>query len=151
ISREIDGLGGGMNAFTTRETPTLYVKVLYQQLQQALELLADLFHHSRFYSKEVEKEKQVVLQEIRMVQDDPEDLVKELHPGQVLGRQPLGRSILGREVTMQSLKRPDLLGYIDAHYDPRQLVIAIDGNFEQRAVEGVVARFCGRKKPMNGL
>jgi predicted Zn-dependent peptidase len=150
ISREIDGLGGEMNAFTTRETTTFYVKVLDQQLKQALELLADLFHHSRFDSKEVEKEKQVVLEEIRMVQDDPEDLVQELHTGQVLGRHPLGRSILGREETIQSLKRPDLLGYIDAQYDPGQIVIAIAGNFEQAAVERLVARFFGQKKPVNG-
>ena len=74
-----------MNAFTTRETTTFYVKVLDQQLQQALELLADLFHHSRFDSKEVEKEKQVVLEEIRMVQDDPEDLVQELHTRSSVG------------------------------------------------------------------
>ena len=110
ISREIDGLGGEMNAFTTRETTTFYVKVLDQQLQQALELLADLFHHSRFDSKEVEKEKQVVLEEIRMVQDDPEDLVQELHTGQVLGRHPLGRSILGREETIQSLQATGSVG-----------------------------------------
>ncbi|HEV2172706.1 MAG TPA: pitrilysin family protein [Nitrospira sp.] len=146
ISREIDGLGGEMNAFTTRETTTFYVKVLDQQLQQALELLADLFHHSRFDSKEVEKEKQVVLEEIRMVQDDPEDLVQELHTGQVLGRHPLGRSILGREDTIRTLKRPDLLGYIDAHYDPGQIVIAIAGNFEQAKVERLVARYFGRTK-----
>ena len=146
ISREIDGLGGEMNAFTTRETTTFYVKVLDQQLQQALELLADLFHHSRFDSKEVEKEKQVVLEEIRMVQDDPEDLVQELHTGQVLGRHPLGRSILGREATIRTLKRPDLLGYIDAHYDPGQIVIAIAGNFEQAKVERLVARYFGRTK-----
>lgn len=150
ISREIDGLGGEMNAFTTRETTTFYVKVLDQQLQQALELLADLFHHSRFDSKEVEKEKQVVLEEIRMVQDDPEDLVQELHTGQVLGRHPLGRSILGREDTIQSLKRPDLLGYIDAHYDPSQIVIAIAGSFEQATVERLVQRYFGKRKPIHG-
>jgi predicted Zn-dependent peptidase len=146
ISREIDGLGGEMNAFTTRETTTFYVKVLDQQLQQALELLADLFHHSRFDSREVEKEKQVVLEEIRMVQDDPEDLVQELHTGQVLGRHPLGRSILGREDTIRNLKRPDLLGYIEAHYDPSQIVIAIAGNFEQSKVERLVARYFGKTK-----
>lgn len=151
ISREIDGLGGEMNAFTTRETTTFYVKVLDQQLQQALELLADLFHHSRFDSKEVEKEKQVVLEEIRMVQDDPEDLVQELHTGQVLGRHPLGRSILGREDTIRTLKRPDLLGYIDAHYDPGQIVIAIAGNFEQAKVERLVARYFGRTKPVKRM
>lgn len=149
ISREIDGLGGEMNAFTTRETTTFYVKILDQQLPQALELLADLFHHSRFDPKEVEKEKQVVLEEIRMVQDDPEDLVQELHTGQILGRHPLGRSILGREETIRNLRRSDLLGYIDAHYDPSQTVIAIAGNFEQAKVEHLVARRFGKTRPVN--
>jgi predicted Zn-dependent peptidase len=151
ISREIDGLGGEMNAFTTRETTTFYVKVLDQQLQQALELLADLFHHSRFDSREVEKEKQVVLEEIRMVQDDPEDLVQELHTGQVLARHPLGRSILGHETTIQSLRRPDLLGYIETHYDPAQVVIAIAGNFEQATLERLVDRYFAKRKPAAGV
>ena len=84
ISREIDGLGGEMNAFTTRETTTFYVKVLDQQLQQALELLADLFHHSRFDSKEVEKEKQVVLEEIRMAAESIQGLKAKVS-GQRLG------------------------------------------------------------------
>src|SRR5574341_1480390 len=75
ISREIDAMGGEMNAFTTRETTTFYVKVLGQHLKPAVALLADLFHHSRFGGREVDREKQVVLEEIRMVQDDPEELV----------------------------------------------------------------------------
>ncbi len=150
ISREIDALGGEMNAFTTRETTTFYVKVLDQQLKQALELLADLFHHSRFDSREVEKEKQVVLEEIRMVQDDPEDLVQELHTGQVLGRHPLGRSILGREETIRSLRRQDLMGYLDAHYDPTQIVIALAGNFDQAALAKMVARHFGKTTWANG-
>lgn len=143
ISREIDALGGEMNAFTTRETTTFYVKVLDQELRRALELLSDLFHRSRFDSKEIEKEKQVVLEEIRMVQDDPEDLVQELHTGQVLGRHPLGRSILGREETIRGLRRQDLVAYIDAHYDPAQIVIAIAGNFEQKKLDSMVAHFFG--------
>jgi predicted Zn-dependent peptidase len=143
ISREIDALGGEMNAFTTRETTTFYVKVLDQELRRALELLSDLFHRSRFDPKEIEKEKQVVLEEIRMVQDDPEDLVQELHTGQVLGRHPLGRSILGREETIRGLRRQDLVAYIDAHYDPAQIVIAIAGNFEQKKLDSMVARFFG--------
>jgi predicted Zn-dependent peptidase len=144
ISREIDALGGEMNAFTTRETTTFYVKVLDQDLRRALELLSDLFHHSRFDPKDVEKEKQVVLEEIRMVQDDPEDLVQELHTGQVLGRHPLGRSILGREETIRGLRRRDLVAYIDTHYDPAQIVIAIAGNFDQNKLDSMVARFFGR-------
>jgi len=150
ISREIDAFGGEMNAFTTRETTTFYVKVLDQQLKQGLELLADLFHHSRFDPKDVDKEKQVVLEEIRMVQDDPEDLVQELHTGQVLGRHPLGRSILGREDTIRSLRRQDLMGYIEAHYDPTQVVIAIAGNFDQAALTKMVARSFGNAIRANG-
>src|SRR6476660_8164140 len=84
ISREIDALGGEMNAFTGRETTTFYVKVLDQHLPQALVLLSDLFHHAKFASKEVEKEKQVVLEEMRMVEDDPEDLVQDMHMEQTL-------------------------------------------------------------------
>lgn len=150
ISREIDALGGEMNAFTTRETTTYYVKILDQQLDRALELLSDLFHHSRFEPKEIEKEKQVVLEEIRMVQDDPEDLVQELHTGQVLARHPLGRSILGRAETIRSLRRQDLLHYIEAHYDPAQTVVAIAGNFEQKTVDRLVSRYFGKGRPAKG-
>jgi len=144
ISREIDALGGEMNAFTSRETTTYYVKVLDLQLERALELLSDLFHHSAFAPKEIEKEKQVVLEEIRMVQDDPEDLVQELHMGQVLGDHPLGRSILGEEKTIKGLRRHDLLSYIETHYDPDQTVVSIAGNFEQAKLDRLVARYFGK-------
>jgi predicted Zn-dependent peptidase len=144
ISREIDVLGGEMNAFTSRETTTYYVKVLDQQLERALELLSDLFHHSCFAPKEIQKEKQVVLEEIRMVQDDPEDLVQELHMGQVLGRHPLGRSILGREKTIRGLHRQDLLNYIETHYSPGKTVVSIAGNFEQAKLDSMVARYFGK-------
>lgn len=144
ISREIDALGGEMNAFTSRETTTFYVKVLDQQLPRALDLLSDLFHHSRFRTSEIEKEKQVVLEEIRMVEDDPEDLVQELHTAQVLGRHPLGRPILGREDTIKSLRRRDLLRYVGRHYDPRQTVVAVAGNFEPRQLEPMLDRHFGK-------
>lgn len=144
ISREIDALGGELNAFTTRETTTFYVKVLDQHLFQALDLLSDLFHRSRFGHKEIEKEKQVVLEEIRMVQDDPEDLVQELHSGQIMRRHPLSRPILGQESTVATLRRQDLLVYMEAHYRPHDMVIAVAGNFEPRKLEKTIARQFGR-------
>lgn len=147
ISREIDALGGEMNAFTTRESTTFYVKVLDQHLPKALDLLSDLLHRSKFASKEIEKEKQVVLEEIRMVQDDPEDLVQELHTGQVMGRHPLGRPILGRAATIGSLRRKDLLDYIETRYQPQEIVIAVAGNFDQRQLERIIAREFGRRPP----
>ncbi len=151
ISREIDALGGEMNAFTSRETTTYYVKVLDQQLHRALELLSDLFHHSRFAPKDIEKEKQVVLEEIRMVQDDPEDLVQELHMGQVLGRHPLGRSILGREKTIRGLCRQDLLDYRETYYEPGQTVLSIAGNFKQTELDGMVAKYFGKGRAAKAI
>lgn len=132
ISREIDALGGEMNAFTTRETTTLYVKVLDEQLKPALALLADLFHHSRFPAKEIDKEKQVVLEEMRMVRDDPEELVQELHTQQIFGAHPLGRPILGAAGTIRNLERRDILRYIQQHYHPRETIVAVAGNFEPK-------------------
>ncbi|MEW6543722.1 MAG: pitrilysin family protein [Nitrospirota bacterium] len=130
ISQEIDALGGEMNAFTGHETTTFYVKVLDQQLKPAVNLLADLLHHSRFAAQEIEKEKRVVLEEIRMVQDDPEDLVQEIHAEQAMRHHPLGRPILGRAATIQALRREDLLRYVRAHYHPHDTVVAVAGNFD---------------------
>lgn len=144
ISREIDALGGEMNAFTTRETTTFYVKVLDQHLPNALELLSDLFLRSRLGKNEIEKEKQVIQEEIRMVQDDPEDLVQDLHTKLVMGRHPLSRQILGKESTIARITRRDLLQYIALHYHPEKIVIAVAGNFDQRHLEAVIARTFGK-------
>ncbi|MDF0664699.1 MAG: pitrilysin family protein [Nitrospira sp.] len=144
ISREIDSLGGEMNAFTTRETTTFYVKVLDQHLPKALDLLSDLFLRSRLGRNEMEKEKQVVLEEIRMVQDDPEDLVQELHTKLVMGRHPLSRPILGYESTIVRMNRSNLLDYIDAHYRPEEIVVAVAGNFDPYQLEKTMARTFGR-------
>jgi len=129
ISREIDALGGEMNAFTGRETTTFYVKVLDQHLPQALALLSDLFHHAKFASKEVEKEKQVVLEEMRMVEDDPEDLVQDMHMEQTLKGHPLGRPILGETSVIRGLRREHLLRFTDTHYQPAETLISVAGSF----------------------
>jgi len=144
ISREIDGLGGELNAFTTRETTTLYAKIPDEQLKPALVLLADLFHHSHFPSQEIEKEKQVVLEEMRMVQDDPEEWVQDLHTQQVFGGHPLGRPILGKAEIIRNLERRQLLDYIQRHYHPRETVIAVAGNFEQTRLLSLLDVLFGR-------
>ncbi|GJL56245.1 MAG: peptidase M16 [Nitrospirales bacterium] len=130
ISNEIDALGGEMNAFTTHEATAFYVKVLDQHVGHALDLLADLFHESRFSTAEIQKEKQVILEEIRMVKDDPEDLVHELHGKDVLGTHPLGRPILGEPEIMSTLQRRDLIRYLQAQYHPEKTVVSIAGNFK---------------------
>lgn len=144
ISKEIDALGGELNAFTTRETTTFYVKVLDQHLPQALDLLSDLFLRSRLGKKEIQKEKQVIREEIRMVQDDPEDLVQDLHTKLIMGKHPLGRPILGKESTVDQISRQDLLRYMDVHYRPEKIVIAVAGNFEPSKLEARINRAFGK-------
>ena len=130
ISQEIDALGGEMNAFTSRENTTLYVKVIDRHLAPAVRLLADLFHHSCFHPNEVEKEKNVVLEEIRMVQDDPEELLYDLHIQHQLYQHPLGNPILGSPSTIRRFNQPTLFEYIDSHYGTNEIVISVAGNFD---------------------
>jgi predicted Zn-dependent peptidase len=143
ISREIDALGGEMNAFTGRETTTFYVKVLDQHLSQALALLSDLFHHAKFASKEIEKEKQVVLEEVRMVEDDPEDLAQDWHMEQALNGHPLGRPILGQAAVIRGLRRERLLHFVETHYHPGETVISVAGNFNMKELVPLLSQYFG--------
>src|SRR5438094_8002141 len=100
ISREIDGMGGELNAFTSRECTTFYAKMLDESLEQGIDLLADIFHHSLFDAKELTKEKRVIPEEIRMIEDDPEDYLHDLHTNKVFRRQPFGRPTLDDVATI---------------------------------------------------
>lgn len=146
ISNEIDALGGEMNAFTTHEATAFYVKVLDQQTGAAFDLLADLFHHSRFAARDVEKEKQIVLEEIRTVQDDPEDYIHELHAKDVFGYHPLGRPILGEAGSMQRLSRQSLVQYKEKHYRPEKTIVAVAGNFSFPEIIEYVSTYFGQWK-----
>jgi len=144
IAREIDGLGGELNAFTSRENTTFYVKVLDEHLDRAVDLMGDIFHHSLFESSEIEKEKQVILQEIKMAEDDPEDLVHELHTQNVWKGNALGRSILGEAQTVAEMTRSDLMSHLRRSYSPNRIVIAAAGNFSPRALIRQFNRVFGR-------
>ncbi|MDH5588305.1 MAG: insulinase family protein [Nitrospirota bacterium] len=144
ISNEIDALGGEMNAFTTHEATAYYVKVLDQQAGAAFDLVADLFHHSRFGARDMDKEKQIVIEEIRTVQDDPEDYIHELHAKDVLGNHPIGRPILGTPRSMQQMNRRMLLQYKGKHYRPENTIVAVAGNFSFPQLLDYVNKYFGR-------
>ena len=144
ISREIDQMGGELNAFTSREITTFYVHVLDKDLTKAIALLFDLFQHSTFASRELEREKQVILEEIRMVRDDPEDYVYDLHTSNVLQNHPLGRPILGSERTIKTLRRSDLVRYRTRHYHPEKIVIAVAGQLDHSVLINTLAKTFGR-------
>src|SRR4030066_2541844 len=130
ISLEMDSLGGELNAFTTRETTTFYVKVLDEHIAKGIEIISDLFLHSSMGRKEMEKEKQVVLEKLKMVEDDPEDYIHDMHARLVWDGNPLARPIVGSAKTIQGLNRNSMIDFIGLHYHPANIVISVAGNFE---------------------
>lgn len=152
IAQEMDSLGGELNAFTSREATTFYLKVLDEDLLDAVKLLSDIFHNSTFDKREIEKEKKVVIEEINMVADDPEDYIHDLHAQNMLRENPLGRTILGNIETIRSMNRRKILGFIEEHYKARDIVIAVAGNFEFSYLMKVLDRYFGRSsnKPSSG-
>ncbi len=130
IALAVDELGGELNAFTTRETTTFYAKVLDEHLPIVVDLLSDLLQNSCFDPSEIEKESQVIIEEIKMVEDDPEDLVYDLHLEETWRNSALAHSILGTPESVKGMTRGKILGYIQRTYDPREMVISIAGRFD---------------------
>ncbi len=130
IALTADELGGELNAFTTRESTAFYAKVLDEHLSTVIDLLADIFHGSLFDPSEIEKERQVIVEEIKMVEDDPEDLVYDLHLEETWRGSPLSHSILGTPESVLGMTREKMLRYIARTYDPKEMVIAVAGCFD---------------------
>ncbi len=127
ISKAIDSVGGVLNAFTTREYTCIYVKVLPQHTTLAVDILTDAFLHSTFLPEELEKERKVILQEISMVEDTPDDWVHDLFSESFWPDHPLGRPIQGTAPVLESLKREDLVRFFDRYFWPEGLIISAAG------------------------
>lgn len=136
IAREFDILGGMSNAFTSNEHTCYYVTVLDSRLAGAIDLLADIFFNSLFRQAEIELERQVILQEIAMVEDTPDDRVHELFSGRFWQGHPLANTVLGRPEVVESMAGKRLRDYVRRQYLPGRIVIAAAGNVDhQRFVE----------------
>lgn len=130
IALEIDSIGGELNAFTTRETTTFYAKVLDEHLSTGIDIISDIFLHSYLLKKDIEKEKRVILEEIKMVEDDPEDYIHDMHSLMVWDGNPLARPILGYVDSVRNMTRDSMLKYIESHYHPENIVISVAGKFD---------------------
>ncbi|CAH2031796.1 M16 family metallopeptidase [Trichlorobacter ammonificans] len=134
ITREIDSLGGMLNAFTGYEYVCYYAKALASVLPQVSDILGDMFLHSAFPPDEIEKERKVVLQEIKMRDDAPEESIHDrLHRSFWKGH-PLGHPILGTAETIESLARDEIVGFRDHWYRPSEIMIAAAGGVEHQAL-----------------
>jgi len=128
IAIEIDSIGGDLNAFTSRETTTFYVKVLDQHIERGMDLLTDIFLHSTFPEEDIEKEKRIIKEEIKMVEDTPDDYINDLFYQDVWGNTGIGLPVLGKRETVKSFRREDILSHIRRYYGTRDIVIAAAGN-----------------------
>lgn len=130
IAREIDSIGGVLNAFTGREFVCYYAKVLEEYLPKAVDLLADIFLNSRFDEDEIDKERKVILQEIRMLEDNPDDYIHDLFHQAVWHGHPLGMPIIGTEESVGNLSRQFIVDYKNAKYRANDIIIAVAGKVD---------------------
>jgi predicted Zn-dependent peptidase len=142
VARAVDSVGGQMDAFTTKEHTCFYVTVLDQHLALAADLLSDILLRPLFAADDIEREKSVVLQEFRMVEDTPDDLIHDLFAERVWEGHPLGRPILGDKDIILGLGRETVLSHFGEEYGPARITIAAAGQLaHEQLVDLLGARF----------
>lgn len=130
IAREIDSVGGMLNAFTSREYSCYYAKVLAQRLPLAIDLLSDVIRHPRFDLDDLEKERRVVLQELHMVEDTPDDLIHDLFSQIFWQDHPLGSPVLGTTETVRAFDRDALIDFLRRRYTGESLLVCAAGDLD---------------------
>jgi predicted Zn-dependent peptidase len=146
IAQAIDSIGGQLDAFTAKEYASYYIKVLDEHLPLALDILSDIVLNPAFTAEDIEREKKVVLEEIKMVEDTPDDLVHEIFTQGFWEDHPLGRPILGTKDTVESFTTDLLRSYFKNAYTPRNLIVSAVGNLEHERVRDLVAEKFGNLK-----
>jgi predicted Zn-dependent peptidase len=149
IAQQVDSIGGQIDAFTSKEYAGYYLKVLDEHLPLAVDILADLISNPLFTEDDIEKEKKVILEEIKMVEDTPDDLVHEIFAEGFWGGHPLGRPILGTPASVNSLTRDTLTRYFANTYVAANFVVVAVGNLEHDHVQGLLERALAQV-PHNG-
>lgn len=150
IAAESDALGGNLDAFTGREFVGYYNKILDEHLPRAFELIADLVTGPSFDPVEMKKERNVVLEEIKMVEDTPDDIVFDLFCESFYPDHPLGRPILGTPRTLSTFKPDVIRSYYDRIYRPENLLIAAAGNLEHAQLIDLAGQYFGQLAPGQG-
>lgn len=143
IAEAMDAVGGQLNAFTAKECTCYYARVVDEHLPLAMDVLSDMLTASLFREEDIEREKGVVLEEINMAEDNPEDVVSELIMLARYGEQPLARPILGTPKTLTALTREDILSYFDRMYRPDNCVLAVAGHYDWDEVLELAGKYFG--------
>jgi len=144
IAEELDAVGGQLNAFTTKEYTCYYARVLDEHLPLAVDLLGDMLFHSRFDEVDIDRERNVILEEIKMYEDAPDELVHDIFAGTIWHSHPLGRPVIGGEQSVRNLSRADLRTFYKQFYTPGNIVVAAAGNFEHEQLLDMLNKTFGQ-------
>ncbi len=157
IASYLESVGGVLNAFTGREQTCYYAKFLDEHLEKAVEILFDLTNNPTFVNSDIEKEKKVIIEEIRDIEDSPGDLIHDLFAGAIFGGHALGRSIMGTRSTVRGMNRSKVLRYTEKFYRPDRIIVAACGNLQHKRLVQLTNKYVdqrimpefpdGRKKP----
>ena len=150
IAEAMDAVGGNLNAFTAKECTCFYAKVIDEHTELALDVLSDMVLHSTFDETELSKEKGVVLEEIAMSEDEPEDVCGELIMSAQYGDQPLAWPILGPAENVRGFTRDALVAYRNRMYRPECSVLAVSGNYDWDRLVEMAERYFGQWKMGEG-
>ena len=146
IAQSIESVGGYMNAFTGKEHTCYYARVLDEHAPLAVDVLSDLVQNARFPEKDLEKEKGVVIEELRNAEDDPDDIIHDYFDKVLFGDHPLGSPVIGNERNLRSFTRKDVLKYLKSHYVPGNMVLAAAGNISHEKLVDLADKYFGSMK-----
>lgn len=149
IAQIMDSMGGHIDASTGREHTCYYAKVLNKHLSPTIELLADIFFNSVFNPVEIEKEKRVIIEEIKMYEDTPDELIHDLFVQTIWDKHPLGQPIWGKLEVIKNITQHKLINFWTSHYTPSEIVIAVAGNVKKDAVIEQLFRLFGNHTGLN--
>jgi predicted Zn-dependent peptidase len=152
IARQVDSIGGNLDAFTAKECVCFNIKVLDEHLPIALDVLSDLVLHPVFAVEDIVRERRVILEEIKMDEDSPEYLVHEIFTQNFWKDHPLGKPILGTKETVRGFEQPQVLDLYQKRFTPGNFIISAAGNLNHGHFVELVAKHFDRMKPLkNGF
>jgi len=151
IAKELDAIGGMSNAFTGKENTCFHARVLGKHFDRLADILSDIFLNSLFEPIDMERERQVILQEISMVEDSPDENVHVLFNRQFWENHPLGLPILGTNETVSNIRRETILSYVDRFYGPENVIVSAAGNIQHETLVSYFRPLFEKLKPGNQI
>ncbi len=143
LAEEMDFIGGQINAYTARECTVYYTRTLENSLEKSLDVLSDMFYNSRFSPEDIELERNVVLEEIDMYEDSPEDVALDTIAESVWSKSTLGNPVAGTSKSVKKITRDMMLDYMKRRYTPENTVISIAGKFDEKNLVTLCEKYFG--------